>query len=132
MKGHPSRMALDHVGHNDVVPPVPGRDALSDGGRLLGVRVKQGSRDLLARTRRLGTEAAGDAVVALGEVGVSNTTVAAALIAAMFGVQPDAVVGLGAEADTEMLDRKLLTRGRRVASCPGSLRRTRSSICWWS
>jgi NaMN:DMB phosphoribosyltransferase len=63
---------------------------------------------------------------------VSNTTVAAALIAAMFGVQPDAVVGLGAEADTEMLDRKLLTRGRRVASCPGSLRRTRSSICWWS
>lgn len=88
---------------------VPGPDTLSGGGRLLGVGVKPGSRDLLALGRRLGIEAAGDAVVALGEVGVSNTTVAAALIAAVLGVQPAAVVGLGAEADTEMLDRYLLT-----------------------
>lgn len=64
---------------------------------------------LLAIGRRIGLEAAGHALVALGEVGVGNTTVAAALSAALLGVQPAAVVGLGAEADTEMLDRKLLT-----------------------
>lgn len=64
---------------------------------------------LLALGRRLGIEAAGDALVALGEVGVGNTTVAAALTAALLGMEPAAVVGLGAGADTGMLDRKVAT-----------------------
>jgi NaMN:DMB phosphoribosyltransferase len=90
------------------VPPVPGLDTPSDGGRLLGVGIKQGSRDLLAlATRDRGRW--GDIVVALGEVEVGNTTVAAAFTAAVLGVQPAAAVDLGAGADTELLDRKLLT-----------------------
>jgi nicotinate-nucleotide--dimethylbenzimidazole phosphoribosyltransferase len=62
---------------------------------------------LLAAGRRLGLEAAPDRMVALGEVGVGNTTVAAALTAALLGVAPAAVVGLGAGADSTMLDRKM-------------------------
>jgi nicotinate-nucleotide--dimethylbenzimidazole phosphoribosyltransferase len=44
--------------------------------------------------------------VALGEVGVGNTTVAAALACALLHVEPDVVVGLGAGADSAMLERK--------------------------
>ena len=73
---------------------------------------------LLSVGQQLGAEAARDGLVALGEVGVGNTTVAAALGAALLGVDPAAVVGLGAGADTEMIDRKVtavaaaLTRAR--------------------
>lgn len=74
---------------------------------------------LLAAGRRLGEEAAGEGLVALGEVGVGNTTVAAALCAAMLGLEPAAVVGLGAGADTEMLDRK-------AAAVAAAVRRARS------
>jgi nicotinate-nucleotide--dimethylbenzimidazole phosphoribosyltransferase len=49
------------------------------------------------------------ALVALDEVGVGNTALAAPLMAALLGVQPAAAVGLGAGADTEMLDRKVVT-----------------------
>jgi NaMN:DMB phosphoribosyltransferase len=49
------------------------------------------------------------ALLALDEVGVGNTALAAPLSAALLGVQPAAVVGLGAGADTEMLDRKVVT-----------------------
>jgi nicotinate-nucleotide--dimethylbenzimidazole phosphoribosyltransferase len=42
-------------------------------------------------------------VVALGEVGVGNTTVAAALAASVLELQPASLVGLGAGADTAML-----------------------------
>jgi nicotinate-nucleotide--dimethylbenzimidazole phosphoribosyltransferase len=45
-------------------------------------------------------------LVALGEVGIGNTTVAAALAAALLGADPGAVVGLGAGADSAMVDRK--------------------------
>jgi nicotinate-nucleotide--dimethylbenzimidazole phosphoribosyltransferase len=62
--------------------------------------------DLLALGRRIGADAARHGVVALGEVGVGNTTVAAALTAALLGLAPEMVVGLGAGADREMLDRK--------------------------
>jgi nicotinate-nucleotide--dimethylbenzimidazole phosphoribosyltransferase len=44
--------------------------------------------------------------VALGEVGVANTTIAAALTAALLDVEPDAAVGLGAGADSAILERK--------------------------
>ncbi len=65
--------------------------------------------DLIDAGHLLGFDAAQDGLVALGEVGVGNTTVAAALTAALLGLDPAAVVGLGAGADTEMLDRKVAT-----------------------
>ncbi|WP_138731942.1 5,6-dimethylbenzimidazole synthase [Modestobacter excelsi] len=61
---------------------------------------------LLARGRALGVEHGARGLVALGEVGVGNTTVAAALACAVLHVGPDAVTGLGAGADADMLTRK--------------------------
>ena len=45
-------------------------------------------------------------LVALGEVGIGNTTVAAALTAALLGIGAAEVVGLGSGADSAMLERK--------------------------
>jgi nicotinate-nucleotide--dimethylbenzimidazole phosphoribosyltransferase len=61
---------------------------------------------LLETGRRLGAERARLGLVALGEVGVGNTTVAAALTAALLGLPAEASVGLGAGADTAMLAAK--------------------------
>ncbi len=66
---------------------------------------------LLSIGHRLGFEAARDRLVALGEVGVANTTVAAALTAALVELEPVTAVGLGAGADTDMLDRKVAAVG---------------------
>ena len=59
---------------------------------------------LLERGRRAGAAAGG--LLALGEVGVGNTTVAAALACGLLGLSVDQAVGLGAGADSAMLDRK--------------------------
>jgi len=61
---------------------------------------------LLALGRERGRALAGAGPVALGEVGVGNTTVAAALAAALLDVPADDVVGRGSSADAAMLDRK--------------------------
>ena len=62
---------------------------------------------LLARGRALGEEAAAaGGVVALGEVGMGNTTVAAALASLLLGLPADETVGRGAGADSAMLERK--------------------------
>jgi nicotinate-nucleotide--dimethylbenzimidazole phosphoribosyltransferase len=61
---------------------------------------------LLADGRRLGRKLAERGLLALGEVGVGNTTVAAALASALLRADPGDVVGLGAGADTAMLERK--------------------------
>ena len=61
---------------------------------------------LLAQGRRLGLELGKKGLLALGEVGVGNTTVAAALAGALLRADLDEVVGLGAGADTAVLDRK--------------------------
>jgi nicotinate-nucleotide--dimethylbenzimidazole phosphoribosyltransferase len=47
-----------------------------------------------------------EGLVALGEVGMGNTTIAAALAAVLLGLRPEDVVGLGAGADSAMLARK--------------------------
>ncbi|GAB2936083.1 hypothetical protein GCM10027047_35840 [Rhodococcus aerolatus] len=60
---------------------------------------------LLARGRELGAGTGGGLVV-LGEVGVGNTTVAAALAAALLGLPAADVVGLGASSDTATVDAK--------------------------
>jgi nicotinate-nucleotide--dimethylbenzimidazole phosphoribosyltransferase len=61
---------------------------------------------LIDEGRALGRELAGHGLVCLGEVGIGNTTVAAALVSALLGVAPEEAVGLGSGADTAMLDRK--------------------------
>ncbi len=62
---------------------------------------------LLAVGRRLGAGAGRQGLVALGEVGVGNTTVAAAVAVALLGLDPRDAVGLGAGADSEMVERKV-------------------------
>lgn len=63
--------------------------------------------DLLERGRTLGTATGrSHGLVALGEVGIGNTTVAAALTSALLHLPAGRVVGLGAGADSAMLARK--------------------------
>ncbi|MGY1914028.1 5,6-dimethylbenzimidazole synthase [Blastococcus sp. SYSU DS0973] len=61
---------------------------------------------LVAEGRELGRELARHGLVCLGEVGIGNTTVAAALACALLGLDPERAVGLGAGADAAMLARK--------------------------
>ena len=78
---------------------------------------------LLNGGRRLG-EAMEDQLVALGEVGVGNTTVAAALSAALLGLGASEAVGLGAGGDSETLERKRWVVGSALARAlarPGGL-----------
>lgn len=61
---------------------------------------------LLAAGREIGTEAAASGLVCLGEVGVGNTTVAAALACALLDLEPQDAVGLGSGSDADMVARK--------------------------
>jgi len=60
-----------------------------------------------------------DQLLALGEVGIGNTTVAAALTAALLDLPTEAVVGLGAGSDTAMLERKRAVVAGAVARTAG-------------
>jgi nicotinate-nucleotide--dimethylbenzimidazole phosphoribosyltransferase len=64
------------------------------------------SERLLAEGADLGAELGQAGLVALGEVGVGNTTVAAALVAGVLGLDAREVVGLGSNADSAILARK--------------------------
>jgi len=57
--------------------------------------------------RGLGRAGGRSGLVALGEVGVGNTTVAAALTSVLCQVDPEQVVGQGAGADSAMVERKM-------------------------
>jgi len=61
---------------------------------------------LVADGRQLGHELHAP-IVALGDVGIANTTVAALLGSVLLGLEPEQVVGLGAGGDAETLERKL-------------------------
>lgn len=63
-------------------------------------------RSLVDRGMDAGRAVGGRGLVALGEVGVGNTTVAAALTAVLLGLEAADVVGLGAGADSSILERK--------------------------
>ncbi len=54
----------------------------------------------------IGERAAATGLVALGEVGIGNTTVAAALACVVTGLAPRDAVGVGAGADTDIVERK--------------------------
>jgi nicotinate-nucleotide--dimethylbenzimidazole phosphoribosyltransferase len=93
-------------------PPVPGVHRLScldPRGDLVTENAMSG-RDtsrLLDAGRDIGARTGHRGLIALGEVGVGNTTVAAALTGGLLGADPAEVVGLGAGADSAMLERKL-------------------------
>ncbi len=79
--------------------------------------------DLLARGRSLGKAAGLDhGLLALGEVGIGNTTVAAALTAVLLDLPPAEVVGLGVGADTAMVRRKVEVVAAAVARVEASRR----------
>jgi nicotinate-nucleotide--dimethylbenzimidazole phosphoribosyltransferase len=61
---------------------------------------------LLALGRERGRTLAGNGLVALGEVGVGNTTVAATVTAALLRLPAEEVVGRGSAADAAMGERK--------------------------
>jgi nicotinate-nucleotide--dimethylbenzimidazole phosphoribosyltransferase len=77
---------------------------------------------LLTGGRRLG-QGLGRPVVVLGEVGIGNTTVAAALAAAQLALEPEEVLGLGAGGDSGTLERKRST----IAAALSRARRERGS-----
>ena len=62
--------------------------------------------ELVGTGEALGRAAAERGLVCLGEVGIGNTTVAAALACVLVGMSPEDAVGLGAGADAAMLQRK--------------------------
>jgi nicotinate-nucleotide--dimethylbenzimidazole phosphoribosyltransferase len=61
---------------------------------------------LLARGEELGSRVGRAGLVVLGEVGIGNTTVAAALAAGVLGLSAEEVVGLGVGADSATVERK--------------------------
>jgi nicotinate-nucleotide--dimethylbenzimidazole phosphoribosyltransferase len=70
---------------------------------------------LIEDGQTLGRRLADRGLVCLGEVGIGNTTVAAALTCALLGLSPDDAVGLGADADAAIVQRKRDVVGRAVA-----------------
>ena len=62
--------------------------------------------ELVTEGQVVGRSLAPTKLVLLGEVGIGNTTVAAALACALLPADPVDIVGLGAAADTEMMARK--------------------------
>jgi nicotinate-nucleotide--dimethylbenzimidazole phosphoribosyltransferase len=67
---------------------------------------RRDAADLVASGRELGREVAAHGTVVLGEIGIGNTTVAAALTAALLGMSAEEAVGVGAGADSDMVGRK--------------------------
>lgn len=61
---------------------------------------------LIARGRAIGVAEGASGLVALGEVGIGNTTVAAALASVLLPLPPAETVGRGSGADSAMLERK--------------------------
>ena len=74
------------------------------------------------RARHWDTVSADDGLICLGEVGIGNTTVAAALSCALLDLSPEAAVGLGAGADAAMIARKRDVVGRALARARAAYR----------
>ena len=64
------------------------------------------AHSLVQQGKVLGRRLADRGLICLGEVGIGNTTVAAALSCALLGLRPDDAAGLGAGADTAMVRTK--------------------------
>jgi nicotinate-nucleotide--dimethylbenzimidazole phosphoribosyltransferase len=74
---------------------------------------------LLAAGEQAGRDLAEAGPVALGEVGIGNTTVAAGLAAALLAVPPSRVAGRGAGSDTAIVARKQQLIGQALARMGG-------------
>ena len=87
------------------------------GGDLVGADAMTvaDARSLVGQGQVIGRRLAGRGLVCLGEVGIGNTTVAAALSCALLGLEPSDAAGLGAGADTAMVRRKADVVARAVA-----------------
>ncbi len=95
----------------DVVDVGVGRPT---GNIAVGPAMDRGEADALLER---GIEHAADAkVVALGEMGIGNTTVASALAARLLGVEPEAVCGRGTGLDDEGVARKVDVVRRALAA----------------
>ncbi|WP_370892690.1 5,6-dimethylbenzimidazole synthase [Janibacter sp. GXQ6167] len=82
--------------------PEDARGDLADADAL----TRSDAERLIERGREVGVEVGKRGMVLLGEVGVGNTTVAAALACALLDLDPDDAVGLGAGSDSEVVARK--------------------------
>ena len=81
----------------------------------------------------LGRRLAGRGLICLGEVGIGNTTVAAALSCALLGLGPTTAAGLGAGADTAMVRTQGEVVGRAARAGPRDAWRRGSATrgcCW--
>ena len=83
-------------------------DAGSSTGDLISTDSMTSARttQLINDGTDLGARLAREGLVVVGEVGVGNTTVAAALASVVLGLSAEDVVGLGSGADSAMLERK--------------------------
>ena len=92
-------------------------DAGSSSGDLVSAdgMTRERTIELIDEGVELGQRLAGQGLVVLGEVGVGNTTVAAALASALLSLAAQDVVGLGSGADSSMRDRKVAVVGAAVA-----------------
>lgn len=101
-------------------------DAGSSTGDLISsdAMTLEQTEELIEAGTRAGMGLTETGLVVLGEIGVGNTTVAAALASALLDLAPSDAVGLGAGADTLTRDRKLtvvagaVTRWRRDGGSP--------------
>jgi nicotinate-nucleotide--dimethylbenzimidazole phosphoribosyltransferase len=102
------------AGWADVRPPGP-RGDLARADALAPDAVT----GLLAAGERAGRELAAAGPVALGEVGIANTTVAAGLAAALLRIPPGRAAGRGAGSDTAIVARKEEVIGLALARMAG-------------
>jgi nicotinate-nucleotide--dimethylbenzimidazole phosphoribosyltransferase len=86
-----------------VIRPEGRRGDLAGGDAMTSGDVRR----LVGAGQGLGGRLAPRGLVALGEVGVGNTTVAAALAALCLGLAPEVAVGLGAGADRRIVETKV-------------------------
>lgn len=91
--------------------PVQARGDLVTGAALTA----QDNARLIGLGRELGARLASTGLVCLGEVGVGNTTVASVLACLLTGISPQQAVGLGAGADSAMVERKTQVVARALA-----------------
>ncbi|HVU49987.1 MAG TPA: nicotinate-nucleotide--dimethylbenzimidazole phosphoribosyltransferase [Polyangia bacterium] len=119
-RAHDIELAVVDVG---VASPIPGAGAAGEGARLVSRPVRAGTASFLrgpAMSRAeaeaalgvglaLAEESAAEGVELLGagEMGIGNTTAAAAVVAALTGASPDLVVGRGTGVDDVGLVRKI-------------------------
>ncbi|MHB8296323.1 MAG: 5,6-dimethylbenzimidazole synthase [Acidimicrobiales bacterium] len=106
-----ARMSLIAADAGVLGEPVPGAVAcrpLDARGDIVSEDALSGAdvERLLALGSDIGAARASSGVVAIGEVGIGNTTVSAALACGLLGLGPDQAVGLGATGDAGTLERK--------------------------